>query len=81
MSEINLWELDGDWEDEDGCYNTTMFSFTLQNKLYLEVTYWDQNQEDTHNTTQQHKPNKIRVANRVSDNLQNKNVVTTGTDA
>jgi len=39
MSDINLWEMSGDWEDEDGCYNSTLFGFTLQNKLYLKFSY------------------------------------------
>ena len=38
MSEINLWSDDWeDWEDEDGCYNGTLFDFTFQKKLYLQV--------------------------------------------
>ena len=43
FTEIDLWEREGDWEDEDGCYNSTMFNFTLQNKWYLKVvtfTFW-----------------------------------------
>jgi len=40
VSEINLWSDDWeDWEDEDGCYNGTLFDFTFQKKLYLQVSY------------------------------------------
>ena len=37
MSEIDLWSEVPDWEDEDGCFNGTMFDFTFQKKLYLQV--------------------------------------------
>ena len=38
MSEIDLWSEDWeDWEDEDGCYNGTLFDYTFQKKLYNQV--------------------------------------------
>ena len=37
VSEINLWTEVPDWEDQDGCYNGTMFDFTFQKKLYVQV--------------------------------------------
>ena len=37
VSEIDLWSEVPGWEDEDGCFNGTMFDYTFQKKLYLQV--------------------------------------------